>query len=127
MYPSLRTTPKMHRIAIAVFFFVAGLCFASWASRIPTIKLSLHLNEGSLGLILFSLPIGTMISLPFTGWIIARLGSRLVLLAAAIFYPLSLLVIGSIHSQIQLAIGLGLLWYFRKFLQYLSQYSGRSS
>lgn len=95
-----------HRIAVAVFFFIAGLSFASWASRIPAIKLHLGLSEGSLGLILFALPAGIMSSLPFTGWIISKWSSRTILLIAAILYPLTLVLIGLVQSPMQLAITL---------------------
>lgn len=103
---SIPVSKNTHRIAVAVFFFLAGLSFASWASRIPDIKLRLGLSEGSLGLILFALPAGIMSSLPFTGWIISKWSSRTILLIAAILYPLTLLMIGLVESPVQLAITL---------------------
>ena len=33
------------RIALGTFFFLSGLTFATWASRIPTIKTFFNLNE----------------------------------------------------------------------------------
>ncbi len=99
-------SPKTYRIAIAVFFFIAGLSFASWASRIPDIKHHLALSDGKLGLILFAMPIGTMLSLPFTGWVINKLGSRRVLIASALFYPTTLVIIGLVQEPWQLALAL---------------------
>lgn len=98
--------PKNYRIAIAVFFFIAGLCFASWASRIPDIKHHLGLSDGKLGLILFAMPVGTMLALPFTGWVISKLGSRTILLVAAFFYPSTLVLIGLVQEPWQLAAAL---------------------
>ncbi|MEY2903659.1 MAG: hypothetical protein RLY89_2765 [Bacteroidota bacterium] len=100
---SIPVSKSTHRIAVAVFFFLAGLSFASWASRIPDIKLYLGLSEGSLGLILFALPTGIMSSLPFTGWIISKWSSRTILLIASILYPLTLVLIGMVQTPIQLA------------------------
>jgi MFS family permease len=100
---SIPVSKSTHRIAVAVFFFLAGLSFASWASRIPDIKLDLGLSEGSLGLILFALPTGIMSSLPFTGWIISKWSSRTILLIASILYPLTLVLIGMVQTPIQLA------------------------
>jgi len=60
------------RIAVGAMFFMAGLCFASWASRIATVQTKLGLNDAALGAVLFSLPIGLMLSLPFSGWIITK-------------------------------------------------------
>ena len=37
------------RIALSSYFFLSGLCFATWASRIPTIKEFFNLNEAELG------------------------------------------------------------------------------
>lgn len=99
-------SPKTYRIAIAVFFFIAGLSFASWASRIPDIKHHLALSDGKLGLILFAMPIGTMCSLPFTGWVINKLGSRRVLIASALFYPTTLVMLGLVNQPWQLALAL---------------------
>jgi hypothetical protein len=36
-----------------------GLCFATWASRIPDIKMTLALSDADLGSILFALPVGS--------------------------------------------------------------------
>lgn len=92
--PILNQTARTHRIAIAIAFFIYGLCFASWASRIPDIKSMLNLSEGQLGLVLFALPIGTLISLPVSGWVIGKLGSKQIVLIAATFYALILVGIG---------------------------------
>ena len=58
------------RIAVGAMFFMAGLCFASWASRIATVQAKLGLNDAALGAVLFSLPIGLMLSLPFSDWML---------------------------------------------------------
>lgn len=108
-------SPKNYRIAIAVFFFIAGLCFASWASRIPDIKHQLGLSDGQLGLILFAMPVGTMLALPFTGWVISKLGSRTILLFAAIFYPSTLVLIGLVQAPWQLALSLFFFGLFGNF------------
>lgn len=36
------------RIAVSALFFLTGLCFSSWASRIPDIQLALKLNDAGL-------------------------------------------------------------------------------
>ena len=91
---TLSYSTRTHRIAIGVAFFIYGLCFASWASRIPDIRNLLQLSDGQLGIVLFALPIGTLISLPVSGWMINRLGSKRIVLAAALLYVLLLAGIG---------------------------------
>lgn len=97
-------TPGAHRFAVACFFFIGGISFASWASRIPHIKASLQLSEAGLGGVLFALPVGLMVSLPFSGWIVTRWGSKKSMLLASITYPIILLLIGSCNSVLQLVI-----------------------
>jgi MFS family permease len=94
---------KRHRVAITVFFFIAGFTFASWASRIPQIQAKLQMNDAVLGAVLFALPIGLMVSLLLSGWLIARFGSKKVLLISACFYSCILLFLGLSVSVWQLA------------------------
>src|ERR1700712_3898950 len=79
------------RLVVGIMFFLAGLCFASWASRIATIQQTLNLSDAALGAVLFSLPVGLMCSLPFSGWIITRIGSRKLLIGALVTYGVALI------------------------------------
>ena len=92
------------RIAVAAFFFVQGLSFAAWASRIPDIKNMLHLTEGGLGTVLLALPIGLMASLPISGWMVTHYGSRKMVLIGAILYDITLAFIGFVTRTEQLVI-----------------------
>ncbi|MBD0298130.1 MAG: hypothetical protein ICV84_23535 [Flavisolibacter sp.] len=76
------TSRLVHRIAVAALFFLLGLCFASWASRIPTIRQQLGLTETLLGLVLFALPVGSLLSLALSGWLIDKWGSKRVVITA---------------------------------------------
>ncbi|GAB2787164.1 MFS family permease [Hymenobacter luteus] len=80
------STPTQRRVAVSTLFFVAGLCFASWASRIPDIGLKLGLSEGELGQLLLALPVGSMLALPVAGWLVHTYGSRQVVLLATCLY-----------------------------------------
>ena len=97
-------TARIHRIAVSVFFFIAGLTVATWASRIPDIKTKLQLSEAALGGVLFALPVGQLISLPLSGWLISRFGSRQLVIAAAVFFPLTLILLGIAATIWQLII-----------------------
>ncbi|PZA06173.1 MFS transporter [Meiothermus sp. PNK-Is4] len=78
------------RLAVYTYFFVCGLVFAAWVSRIPAIKDKLALEDGELGLVLFGVPAGLMVAMPLTGWAISRLGSRWVVTVAALLNGLIL-------------------------------------
>jgi len=94
------------RIAVSVFFFNQGLAFASWASRIPDIKTALHLNEAGLGTILLALPVGQLLTMPFSGRLVTRFGSKYVLRIAVAGYVISLANIGLVNKPWQLALAL---------------------
>jgi len=94
------------RIAVSVFFFCQGLAFANWASRIPDIKTSLHLSEAGLGSILLALPVGQLLTMPFSGRLVTRFGSKYVLRVAVVGYTLSLTNIGLVEKPWQLALAL---------------------
>lgn len=94
------------RLAVAMVYFSMGLCFASWASRIPDIKTKLQLNDGMLGSILFALPVGQFLMMPFSGKLVTHFGSRRVILFALPIYTICLSNIGLVNEGWQLAIAL---------------------
>lgn len=47
------------RFAVLSFFLAQGLCFSSWASRIPDIKEFFTVNDALYwGIVLFMIPVG---------------------------------------------------------------------
>lgn len=82
------------RIAVALFFFGQGLGFATWASRIPSIKSSLGLSEAELGTLLLMIPIGQLVTLPISAFLVNKFGSHRVLPWAAFLYAFVLILIG---------------------------------
>ena len=93
---------RIHRIAVSSFFFLAGICFASWASRIPDIQAKLQLNSAALGGILLCLPVGLLTSLPVAGFLVAKYGSRVIVMVSAILYASTLPILGFADSVTQL-------------------------
>jgi|SRR6185312_2219245 len=92
------------RVAVGSLFFLAGLCFASWASRIATVQQTMGLSDAGLGAVLFALPVGLMFSLPFSGWVIPKAGSKKVLLIAILVYSCCLVSLGLAQNTFQLVI-----------------------
>ncbi|MDR2920232.1 MAG: MFS transporter [Tannerella sp.] len=81
------------RIGISSFYLVAGLIFASWASRIPDIKVLLNLTDGDLGKILFAIPTGQLMMMFLSGYLVNKFGSRITLLISITMYALVLVFI----------------------------------
>jgi len=94
------------RIAVSAFFFCQGLCFASWASRIPDIKTTLQLSDAALGSILLALPAGQLTAMPFSGRLVTHFGSKKVLRICLVLYAICLTNIGLATEAWQLAAGL---------------------
>jgi MFS family permease len=76
-----------------MFFFI-GLCFSTWAARIPDIQSKFQLSEGQLGTLLLFLPLGSMIGLPIAGWSVHKYGSRRVIMIGSFAYAMTLPLIG---------------------------------
>jgi MFS family permease len=97
---------KKAEYATKTLFFVCGLAFASWASRIPEIKEKLNLNDAEFGSVLFAMPIGSLLALPLAGFVIDKFGSRKIVILACCFYIFSLPFLGLASFGWQLAIAL---------------------
>jgi MFS family permease len=97
---------KRVRIAVALFYFSMGLCFSSWASRIPDIKTALKLSDAVFGTILFALPVGQFLMMSFSGMLVTRFGSSRVILFAFPAYAVCLTNLGLATRGWQLASGL---------------------
>jgi MFS family permease len=58
-----------------VVFAVNGFALASWMSRIPDVKQTLHLTPGSLSLLLLAVSAGSLIGLPLAGRVAHKYGA----------------------------------------------------
>jgi len=107
------TVPELRqsRIAIFAYFFVLGVATATWAARLPAIKESLHLSDGRLGLALFAVPAGSVLTLALSGRIADRFGAVRVLRVAGVLCPAALVPIGLASGPVAIgaiASGVGL-------------------
>jgi MFS family permease len=82
------------RRANAVYFFISGFGYSSWTSRIPVIKESLKLNDAHFGTLLFMMPVGLIITMPFTGKLLDHFKSRTIMLCGAMIYNVVLICLG---------------------------------
>ena len=55
------------RAAVTAVFFLNGMVFVSWYSRMPSIQDRLDLGTGALGLALLGAPLGLLLAQPLTG------------------------------------------------------------
>jgi len=110
------------RLATRLAFLVAGFGIACWAPLVPFAKQRLSVDDGTLGLLLLCLGIGSVGAMLVTGVLSARYGSRPFIMAGglglAVFLPLlavagspltlaaSLLVFGGALGSIDVAMNI---------------------
>lgn len=105
-------TPEIR--ATRLLFLIVG--FAAWAPLVPLVKARAGLDDGTLGLLLLCLGIGSLAAMPVAGALAGRFGSRPVLAAAVLVTGAALVVLSRAAGLPVLAvaltglgIGLGLL------------------
>ena len=79
-------TWSRERVSVAAYFAVLGLICATWGSSIDDMKLLLGLDEAQQGWLLFSGPVGNLVSFTFASALVTRIGSRKSLLISTSLY-----------------------------------------
>src|SRR6478735_2023267 len=89
-----RTQLVAWRTAIFTIFFVTGLGFASWASRLPAVKNDLGITDLQIGVLLFVSGAASIVGLSLANVIVVRWGARRGMVATVIAFSLGLVVVG---------------------------------
>jgi MFS family permease len=97
---------KKTRFSIGILFFICGLNFATWATRIPDFKAFLHLTDAQLGTVLMGLPIGSLVSLPIAGWLLTKHPSRWICMLAVAMYVVVIPSLSLLGTAFSLFVGL---------------------
>jgi MFS family permease len=94
------------RVALLVMFGATGFFVGSWAARIPAVKSEFGLSAGRLGLLLACMTVGAMAVSPLAGYLSTRLGSRVLLRAAAPAMAIAFLAVALAPTALALAAAL---------------------
>jgi predicted MFS family arabinose efflux permease len=81
------------RIAVSLIFFINGFIFANWVARSPELQLIYRLNNSDFGNLLLSMALGALVAMPFSGGLIARLGSRKITIGATFTFCILVIAI----------------------------------
>ncbi|MDR3259699.1 MAG: MFS transporter [Fusobacteriaceae bacterium] len=95
-----------YMVSVATFYFMYGLIFATWVSRISDIKIALNINDIVLGGILAFIPAGQMVAMAISGLLVSKFGSKKILIIGGLSYGTILALIGLISSLWRLSLGL---------------------
>lgn len=100
------SSPTQYRVSVSIFFFLNGVCFSTWASRIPDIKATLNLNDAEIGTLLLIMPFSSLLGLVLSSWINQNFDNKPPLLFGMLLQIISLIGIGTSESVVGLGISL---------------------
>ena len=87
-------------------FLAAGFAVAAWAPMIPFVKDRFDLDEHTFGLLLLCVGIGSIISLPVTGFLAGRFGCKKLIYCAVSVLALLIVAISVIQDLFLMAVTL---------------------
>ena len=96
----------LEQMSTRIAFFIAGFGIAAWAPLVPYAKARAQLNEGTLGLLLLCLGVGSIIAMPVAGALASRFGCRRVLSAGTLLLCVALPMLATVSSIPLLMAGL---------------------
>ena len=97
---------RLEQMSTRIAFFIAGFGIAAWAPLVPYAKARAQLNEGTLGLLLLCLGVGSIIAMPVAGALASRFGCRRVLSAGTLLLCVALPMLATVSSIPLLMAGL---------------------
>lgn len=86
--PSTQLPLITNRLAVSSFFFISGFLYANWISRLPEIQHLYHVSNAQLGTLLLCSAMGAILSMPFSGLLTVRFGSKILTAAMGIIFCL---------------------------------------
>jgi MFS family permease len=89
----LKGAMPRERAAVSALFLANGYVVGNWAPKIPAFKDALGIDEATLGLMILAFGVGSLVTMPLVGAVIAREGSRRVSIATGFALAPVLLVL----------------------------------
>ncbi|SFH13086.1 MFS transporter [Pseudomonas sp. NFACC45] len=89
---------RLEQMSTRIAYLIAGVGIAAWAPLVPYAKVRANLDEGTLGLLLLCLGVGSILAMPIAGALAARFGCRRVLSGGTILICLALPALATMTS-----------------------------
>lgn len=88
------SAPHKHMlVANRTAFMIIGVIEAAWAPLVPYVKSAFAIDEGTLGLLMLCSGLGSIMALPFAGYLVNRFGAKKVVYVSGLLMAMSLLAI----------------------------------
>ncbi|WP_299449933.1 MFS transporter [uncultured Serinicoccus sp.] len=85
-------------LAVLVVFASSGFVMGQALARVPAVRDHLGADTGALGLALMGMGLGSLLAMPFTGWLVDRFGSRRVVIGAVLLGCLGWAAVAAVPS-----------------------------
>ena len=89
---------RLEQMSTRIAFFIAGAGIAAWAPLVPYAKARAGLDEGTLGLLLLCLGVGSILAMPMAGILATRFGCRRVAVGGTLMICLALPLLATVSS-----------------------------
>ncbi|WP_024617693.1 MFS transporter [Pseudomonas kilonensis] len=89
---------RLEQMSTRIAYLIAGIGIAAWAPLVPYAKVRANMDEGTLGLLLLCLGVGSILAMPISGALAARFGCRRVLSGGTILICLALPLLATMTS-----------------------------
>src|SRR3546814_9468450 len=90
---------RLEQMSTRIAYLIAGVGIAAWAPLVPYAKVRANLDEGTLGLLLLCLGVGSILAMPISGALAARFGCRRVLSGGTILICLALPLLATMTDR----------------------------
>lgn len=89
---------RLEQMSTRIAFFIAGFGIAAWAPLVPYAKSRAGLDEGTLGLLLLCLGVGSILAMPSAGILATRFGCRRVTTGGTLLICAALPLLATVSS-----------------------------
>ena len=103
---ALPTTGRAEQWSTRLSFLLLGLSAGAWAPLVPFAKERLGAGDALLGMLLLCIGIGSLLTMPLTGSVVARFGCKRVIIVASIVLAAAVPPLAFASSPVTLAIAL---------------------
>lgn len=96
--PPVFVPGRLEQMSTRIAYLIAGIGIAAWAPLVPYAKVRANLDEGTLGLLLLCLGVGSILAMPISGALATRFGCRRVLSGGTLLICLALPLLATMTS-----------------------------
>lgn len=102
-------------VANRVAFMVIGVLEAAWAPLVPYVKRAFVIDEGTLGLLMLCSGLGSICTLPLSGFFVNRYGAKKVIYVSGLLMAFALFTISMLINVWLTGVMLVIFGFIRHF------------